>query len=221
MWCSVAPAARYCSQRLALVQVACRCEAVRREIWCTQLRTGSLSTFLLLEQRHGGIAPPFAAAWCHGRSVPSDEFLILLVETWCAKIVMHSVPVGSPSGQSRFKCEVAHDVVKGRCESSGGWTSASTLTACVRQAHRFCGRCGAEQVPIEAGAKRQCTADPRHRVYPRTDPVVCRETQCAACVVKFCVPVLLMPWCASFRPAGSSAVVCKCRAMLPVMSLFA
>ena len=40
------------------------------------------------------------------------------------------------------------------------------------QAHRFCGRCGAEQAPIEAGAKRQCRADPRHRVYPRTDPVV-------------------------------------------------
>ena len=47
---------------------------------------------------------------------------------------------------------------------------------CVRsvrlQAHRFCGRCGAPTVPIEAGGKRQCTQDAKHRVYPRTDPVV-------------------------------------------------
>ncbi|KAK9835976.1 hypothetical protein WJX81_003158 [Elliptochloris bilobata] len=47
-------------------------------------------------------------------------------------------------------------------------------------AHRFCGRCGAEQVPIEAGAKRQCTADPRHRVYPRTDPVAIMLVESAA-----------------------------------------
>ena len=26
--------------------------------------------------------------------------------------------------------------------------------------------------PIEAGGKRQCTRDAKHRVYPRTDPVV-------------------------------------------------
>ena len=26
--------------------------------------------------------------------------------------------------------------------------------------------------PIEAGGKRQCTKDAKHRVYPRTDPVV-------------------------------------------------
>ena len=41
------------------------------------------------------------------------------------------------------------------------------------QANAFCGRCGAPTVPIEAGAKRCCTKDKRHRLYPRTDPVVC------------------------------------------------
>ena len=41
------------------------------------------------------------------------------------------------------------------------------------QANGFCGRCGAPTVPIEAGAKRCCTKDKKHRLYPRTDPVVC------------------------------------------------
>lgn len=40
------------------------------------------------------------------------------------------------------------------------------------QMNAFCGRCGAATAAIEAGAKRQCVAEPRHRVYPRTDPVV-------------------------------------------------
>ena len=40
------------------------------------------------------------------------------------------------------------------------------------QANGFCGRCGAPTVPIEAGAKRKCTKDKSHRLYPRTDPVV-------------------------------------------------
>ncbi|DBB08850.1 TPA: hypothetical protein ACH3X3_007500 [Trebouxia sp. C0006] len=39
------------------------------------------------------------------------------------------------------------------------------------QANGFCGRCGAPTVPIEAGAKRCCTKDKKHRLYPRTDPV--------------------------------------------------
>jgi NADH pyrophosphatase zinc ribbon domain len=43
------------------------------------------------------------------------------------------------------------------------------------EGHRFCGRCGGATVPTEAGAKRECTRDPRHRLYPRTDPVVCRS----------------------------------------------
>ena len=33
-------------------------------------------------------------------------------------------------------------------------------------------RCGCPTVSVEAGAKRQCTGEGRHRVYPRTDPVV-------------------------------------------------
>eukprot|EP00884_Botryococcus_braunii_P011661 jgi/Botrbrau1/20496/Bobra.145_2s0054.2 len=37
--------------------------------------------------------------------------------------------------------------------------------------HGFCGRCGAPTLPVEAGTRRQCTANPRHKEYPRTDPV--------------------------------------------------
>lgn len=40
------------------------------------------------------------------------------------------------------------------------------------QAHRFCPRCGAPAAPVEGGLKRQCAADAKHRLYPRTDPVV-------------------------------------------------
>ncbi len=40
------------------------------------------------------------------------------------------------------------------------------------QSHVFCGKCGSRTEPIEAGGKRQCLADPAHREYPRTDPVV-------------------------------------------------
>lgn len=40
------------------------------------------------------------------------------------------------------------------------------------QSHGFCGHCGAPTEPIEAGAKRQCTRENKHREYPRTDPVV-------------------------------------------------
>lgn len=47
-----------------------------------------------------------------------------------------------------------------------------TLISDALQSHVFCGKCGAKTVPIEAGGKRQCTADPAHREYPRTDPVV-------------------------------------------------
>lgn len=42
---------------------------------------------------------------------------------------------------------------------------------CV-QLNAYCGRCGSPTESIEAGAKRQCTREPRHRVYPRTDAVV-------------------------------------------------
>ncbi|EFJ43697.1 hypothetical protein VOLCADRAFT_118984 [Volvox carteri f. nagariensis] len=40
------------------------------------------------------------------------------------------------------------------------------------QSHKFCPRCGAPTAPVEAGLRRQCTATPHHKVYPRTDPVV-------------------------------------------------
>ncbi|KXZ49974.1 hypothetical protein GPECTOR_18g130 [Gonium pectorale] len=40
------------------------------------------------------------------------------------------------------------------------------------QGHKFCPRCGSPTAPIEAGLKRQCTADASHRLYPRTEPVV-------------------------------------------------
>ena len=47
------------------------------------------------------------------------------------------------------------------------------LSPCMLlQSHGFCGRCGAPTEPIEAGAKRQCTRENKHREYPRTDPVV-------------------------------------------------
>ncbi|BDA44335.1 Peroxisomal NADH pyrophosphatase NUDT12 [Coccomyxa sp. Obi] len=39
------------------------------------------------------------------------------------------------------------------------------------QNHLHCGKCGARTMPIEGGSKRQCTDDPSHREYPRTDPV--------------------------------------------------
>lgn len=40
------------------------------------------------------------------------------------------------------------------------------------QAHKFCPRCGAPTEPVPGGARRQCSADQAHRLYPRTDPVV-------------------------------------------------
>ena len=40
------------------------------------------------------------------------------------------------------------------------------------QGHVFCGQCGSPTHPIEAGGKRACDRESRHRVYPRTDPVV-------------------------------------------------
>ncbi|GLC36159.1 hypothetical protein PLESTB_001374200 [Pleodorina starrii] len=40
------------------------------------------------------------------------------------------------------------------------------------QSHKFCPRCGAPTAPVEAGLRRQCTATPAHKLYPRTDPVV-------------------------------------------------
>ncbi|CAL5218535.1 g224 [Coccomyxa viridis] len=39
------------------------------------------------------------------------------------------------------------------------------------RSHVFCGKCGSQTLSIEVGGKRQCTADPAHREYPRTDPV--------------------------------------------------
>ncbi|KAL3149464.1 hypothetical protein ABBQ32_002249 [Trebouxia sp. C0010 RCD-2024] len=51
--------------------------------------------------------------------------------------------------------------VAGHAVALAGW----------HQANGFCGRCGAPTVPIEAGAKRCCTKDKKHRLYPRTDPV--------------------------------------------------
>jgi len=48
----------------------------------------------------------------------------------------------------------------------------SELDVYMLQGHTFCSRCGAPTRPIEAGGKRACTADSRHREYPRTDPVV-------------------------------------------------
>jgi hypothetical protein len=47
-------------------------------------------------------------------------------------------------------------------------------------------------VPIEAGTRRQCTRDPHHKEYPRTDPVVCHAAlnvplNVLAIVVKQCI----------------------------------
>lgn len=51
--------------------------------------------------------------------------------------------------------------------------SVKLRTDCTRaQMNVFCGRCGGATEAIEAGAKRQCSQDSKHRVYPRTDPVV-------------------------------------------------
>lgn len=64
---------------------------------------------------------------------------------------------------------------RGRCSCRGcchKWRAARLTGLARAQSHSFCGRCGAPTAPIEAGAKRQCGADARHRVYPRTDPVV-------------------------------------------------
>ncbi len=51
-----------------------------------------------------------------------------------------------------------------RCEQQGEWQDTIALPACCR--------CGRPTESVEAGAKRQCTGEGRHRVYPRTDPVV-------------------------------------------------
>lgn len=51
-----------------------------------------------------------------------------------------------------------------RCEQQGEWQDTIALPACCR--------CGCPTESVEAGAKRQCTGEGRHRVYPRTDPVV-------------------------------------------------
>ena len=48
----------------------------------------------------------------------------------------------------------------------------SPLFPCCLQAHLFCSRCGAPSTSVDGGARRQCTAAPAHRQYPRTDPVV-------------------------------------------------
>ena len=40
------------------------------------------------------------------------------------------------------------------------------------QSNPFCSRCGSPNKQIEAGGKLQCTANEKHRFYPRTDPVV-------------------------------------------------
>ena len=50
---------------------------------------------------------------------------------------------------------------------------------CCLQSHVFCGKCGSQTLSIEVGGKRQCTADPAHREYPRTDPVVCPKNPTA------------------------------------------
>ena len=51
-------------------------------------------------------------------------------------------------------------------------TTMTHNTQHMGQAHLFCGRCGASTASIQNGAKRVCSANPRHRLYPRTDPVV-------------------------------------------------
>ena len=58
--------------------------------------------------------------------------------------------------------------------------------ACIEpapQAHAFCPRCGAPTVSSEGGARRQCTADAKHRSYPRTDPVASGPGLVHACGV--------------------------------------
>ena len=50
-------------------------------------------------------------------------------------------------------------------------TAPPAPLACL-QAHLFCSRCGAPSTSVDGGARRQCTASPAHRQYPRTDPVV-------------------------------------------------
>ena len=62
--------------------------------------------------------------------------------------------------------------------SKPGFKIMNAFAILHAQAHAFCGRCGALTEPIQAGGKRRCTADPRHREYPRTDPVVPIYTLC-------------------------------------------
>ena len=51
----------------------------------------------------------------------------------------------------------------------GMWTHRTEIWS---QGHPYCSRCGQPNEQIEGGLKLQCTANSRHRFYPRTDPVV-------------------------------------------------
>lgn len=67
--------------------------------------------------------------------------------------------------------------------------TVAASTAMSLQAHAFCPRCGAPTRSVDGGARRQCTSDPAHRAYPRTDPVVIMlvespdgsKVRCACC----------------------------------------
>lgn len=48
---------------------------------------------------------------------------------------------------------------------------AKVIVHMYAQTHRFCHRCGAPTVAIEAGLRRKCV-EAEHKLYPRTDPVV-------------------------------------------------
>ncbi|KAL4437161.1 hypothetical protein ABPG75_004300, partial [Micractinium tetrahymenae] len=65
-----------------------------------------------------------------------------------------------------------------------------------RQAHLFCGRCGAPTVLVDGGSRRQCTREAVHRAYPRTDPVC----------------IMLVE-----SPDGSRALLARSKAMRPGM----
>ena len=83
-----------------------------------------------------------------------------------AALQASSLPLDSWSGlrevvTGEMKCSPDELSLAGRALSLVNWHASC----------RFCGRCGAPTRAVEAGAKRECTASPQHRFYPRTDPV--------------------------------------------------
>ncbi|KAK9817473.1 hypothetical protein WJX74_009806 [Apatococcus lobatus] len=98
--------------------------------------------------------------------------------------------LGQDSGKWKFALDVTgHDTTIDRIQAAGyafqelrplmDKLPASDLATggqavALSQWHRnhsFCPRCGAPMQPVEAGAKRACTENARHREYPRTDAV--------------------------------------------------